>query len=494
MSGSPLKKIKLTLATFASGEGLKGKVFRGGAWLGAGSFTEQTFRFVRNMLLTRLLAPEAFGTMAIILSTSSVLQSLTEVGVREALIQNPRGTEDEIVGAAWWLAFGRAIGFYLILFLTAPLIGKFYNNVDLSLLLRVATIGVLFDGAISTRAYVALKQMKFNRWAIANHGGGICGVVLTLILSYFIRGVWALVLGYCAESVFRCILSFIVCPYTPPLKWNRQAALELLRFSRGVFGLPVLNLIFIRADIFVLAKLYSSADIGFYSMAIYLIQTPVTFIMNLLGQTLMPTYAHIQDDKKRVNKILLQITTAIFVVGMPVIVFIYFSGHSLLTLVYGHRYTVGSGAFFLASIVALFNLANSQITLVFYAKGLPQLHRRSVALMAIIMVLLIYPFAKHFGLLGGQWAAIIAVVVGYLFQVERIREVTGLALSKYHRSFLLAGAVSLCAVLVCLAEKSLVSFSLPLGNIFWGILACLVAYAFAGAILLRNRTQAMLGL
>ena len=65
-----------------TGDGLKAKVFRGGAWLGAGSSLEQVIRFVRNMILTRLLAPEAFGTMAIVLSASSVVQTIMDVGVK----------------------------------------------------------------------------------------------------------------------------------------------------------------------------------------------------------------------------------------------------------------------------------------------------------------------------------------------------------------------------------------------------------------------------
>src|SRR5580698_3271441 len=288
--------LKSVITSVTSAEGLKGHVFRGGMWLGAGSLTEQTFRFVRNIILTRILAPEAFGTMAIILSTASVLQSLTEVGVKEALIQNPRGEEDDHISAAWWLAAGRALSFYLILFLVAPLVARFYHSSELSGLLRVATVGVLFDGVLSTRAYVLIKRMKFSRWAFINHGGGLIGVLVTVLLSFKLRNVWALVFGYCAESVGRCLLSYIFCPYVPNFRINRTAALELLQFSKGVFGLPLLNLIFIRADIFVLAKLYSASELGFYAMAIYLVQTPTGFAMNMLGQTLMPTFAHTQSD------------------------------------------------------------------------------------------------------------------------------------------------------------------------------------------------------
>ncbi len=461
---------------------MKARVLRGGAWLGAGSFSEQGFRFVRNMILTRLLAPEAFGTMAIIMSAASVIQSLTEVGAKEALIQNPNGDKDDHIGAAWWLAFGRSVSVYLLLFLAAPFIAKFYGNLQLTALLRVATSGLLFEGAMSTRAYVAMKQMKFSRWAVINHGGAIVGVIITLVLGIVFRNIWALVLGSCSESIAKCILSYIICPYLPPLGWHPGAIRDLLKFSKGVFGLPLLNLIFIRADVFVLAKLYSPAELGLYAMAIYLVQTPTGFLINLLGQTLMPTLSHVQEDRARMNRILLQVTGGIFIVGMPALVFLFFSGHSLLTLVYGHRYGTASAALIVAACVALLNTANAQITTVFYAKGLPQLHRRAVAVMAIIMVLLIYPFARRFGMVGGQLACLIAVVAGYLVQIERIRKVTNLDLSQYRKSFVLAALISLSTVAIGLVVRSFGGFTKPPVAVLAGLLGCLVTYGLAYAV------------
>src|SRR2546425_12554297 len=101
---------------FRAGGTLVPKALRGGAWLGVGSIAEQVLRFARNMLLTRLLAPEVFGLMAIVLAISSAAETLTEIGVREAIIQNPRGQEDHYVNSAWWLAFLRAVGLYLLVF------------------------------------------------------------------------------------------------------------------------------------------------------------------------------------------------------------------------------------------------------------------------------------------------------------------------------------------------------------------------------------------
>ena len=473
------ERTKRSAEALLRADGLKATVFRGGAWLGMGSFVEQAIRFGRNMLLARLLAPEAFGTMAIVLSATTLIQVLAEVGAREALIQNPRGTEEGHIGAAFWMSAGRSLCIYSIIFVMAPFIARFYGNADLSALARIVTLSVIFDGFLSPQAIVAQKKMKFSKWAIINNGGGILGVITTVILSYFLRDVWALAMGYCSENAARCILSYALCPYLPRFHVDFAAFRDLLRFSRGLFGLAFLNLIFTRADIFVLAKLYPAAQLGLYSMAVYLVQTPTVFLAGILSQTLLPALSRIQDDHVRMNRILLRVTSVTVMLGLPAVVFAAFCGRSVLTLVYGQRYSGVGTALALAACAAFFNILNVQLTIVFYAKGVPQLHRRSVATMALVVVALIYPLANAFGLWGGQLACLAAVFVGYLLQVERIRKVTDLRLPEYFRNFLIPALASLVIAAFWVATGSIGVLAQPAPNILVGVLGCLLACGFA---------------
>jgi len=467
---------------------VKAKVFRGGVWLGAGSSIEQLVRFGRNMILARILAPEAFGTMAIVLSATTLINTLTDIGVREAIIQNPRGEEREYISVAYWLSLGRAAALTAMVFAMAPWVARFFSNSDLTALLRVTSLGIVIGGATSPALFVDMKRLKFKYWAILNHGGAICGVLATIGLSLVIRNVWALVLGAVAENAARTILSYVFYPYLPSFTWSRGASRELVGFSKGLIGLSFLNLVFARADIVVLGKLYSPADLGLYTMAVYLVQTPVSFLMNLFGQTLMPTFAHVRSDTVRENRILVQITSLIVVLGIPVIAFLYFCGHSVLGVVYGHRYTAASGALVVAACVALFNLANGQITTIFYARGVPHLHRRAVALMAAIMIALIYPAAKRYGLLGGQVACLVAVFVGFLFQLARIRALTGLELGRYLKIFFVSAAMSLTVPAVYLSSRLWMPLANPAFTIALGVAGCLLAYVLTTAVLLRGKS------
>ena len=472
------------------GEGLRAKATRGGAWLGSGSLVEQVSRFARNMLLTRLLAPSAFGSMAIVMSSSSLVASMSDVGVWQAVIQSPRGGEDGYLNAAWWFGMARAICIYVMVFAAAPWIAHFYGNVELAALLRVALLGTLLDGMMSPRAKLAQKEMKFGRLAVINNGGAICGVILTIVLSFVLRDVWALAIGYCGENAFRCLFSYVLCPGLPSFVLDRHAFQDLMKFSKGMVGLSFLNLIFARTDIFVLGKLYSPAALGIYTMAVYLIQTPSGFVINMLSATLLPALSHVQAAKERLNRILEEVTSWVILLGLPVVAMIWLCSSSLLTVIYGVRYAAGAGALALAAGVALLNTLNALVTTLFFATGHPALHRRAVAASAIIMLITIYPACKYLGLVGGQAAALLAISASYLLQVMRTRGITSLSVLRYGKAIVPATLMSAGILIAGLGARYIGLGIRPFANIAIAATACIIAYILCVPVFVRIRETA----
>jgi O-antigen/teichoic acid export membrane protein len=472
-----------------AGRSLATKILRGGAWLGTGSTVEQVFRFVRNMVLTRLLAPEAFGLMAIILSISSAVDTFTEIGVREAIIQNPKGHEDRYVNSAWWLSLSRSLGLYVLVFISAPWIAHFYNNQEMTRLVRVALLSIVFVGATSSKAFVALKEMQFKRWAIIQHGGGLCGSVITLTLALFIRGVWALAIGFALENLIRCVVSYVICPFRPKLEIDKDSAKDLLTFSKRVFGLSFLNLVFGRTDVFVLGRLYPAAELGIYTMGIYLVQVPAGFVMNMLGQVLMPTFAQLQHDHRRTNQLLARVTSIVILLALPALVFLVVSGRNLLGIFYGRRYSAAYLPLVVAGFVALINVVNAQITTILYASGRPQLHRRCVAIMAAAMIILIYPLVKYFGMVGGQVACLISVLIGYFIQVIQVRELTGFHLTSQTKSFVVAAATSFSVLIILFAARGTTLMITPSSNIALGLAASGLVLGLSSFVFAREISE-----
>lgn len=463
------------------GRNLRAKAIRGGVWLGGASAVEQAARFGRNLILVRLLAPQAFGSMAIALSLASVISTLTDVGIREAIIQNPKGHEEDYFNSAWWIAFCRGLALYILAFVFSPVVARFYGSDQLVSLLRITSLSVLFDSSMSPKAVLAVKTMRLERWAAISNGGGITGACATVILALLVPNIWALAFGYCTESAARCALSYICCPCLPKLRFQRAAARDLFQFSKGMFGLSLLNLVFARTDIFVLGKSSSAAALGLYAMAIYLVQTPTSFLMNLLGQTLLPAYSQVHTDRPRLSHMLYQAMSALALLGFPFLTCVFFCGPSVLTLTYGPKYTAMATPLFVAAIVALVNVLNGQLTTVFYAVGKPQLHRTAVAAMAATMAICVYPLTKRFGLTGGQVSALISVSIGFGLQIIGAGRVIRIEYRNIGRIAIYSAVASMSVASICLAAKAY-SGGTPARNITVGLAACflpLTVYAIA---------------
>ena len=487
---TPYARGKAMVEKVLQGGTLRAKTMRGGMYLAGGSVAEQATRFARNMILTRLLMPSAFGTMALVMSSSAILTCLTEIGQRYAVIQNPRGGEDAYLNVGWWMGMARAVVTYGSIFALAPFIGHFYGSPDLSALLRVTLLSALFEGAMSPRSIIPQKEMKFGRWMAITNGGAICGVILTVVLSFTLRNVWALAIGSASENAFRCLLSYIICPGLPNLKWDRQAFRELYGFSKQGFGMSFMNLIFTRTDIFVLGKLYSATALGVYTMAVYLVQTPSVFITNMLVQTLLPTFAHVQEDKERVNRILIEVTSWVILLGLPAMVGCYVCGSSLLRLIYGTRYEGAAGPLAVAAIVVFLSLLNVLITSVFAGMGRPGLHRFAVTASAVIMMIAIYPASRWLGVVGGQVAALLAIIGSYGLQIRRMQGLTSLNLLRYGRAFVPAVLASAGALGIGLGARFVGLATGPSANIAVGVVVCVLAYVLCLPTALRIRQAA----
>jgi O-antigen/teichoic acid export membrane protein len=251
--------------------------------------------------------------------------------------------------------------------------------------------------------------------------------------------------------------------------------------------LSLLTLICSRTDIFVLGKLYSPTTLGLYTMGVLLVQTPSVFLTNMMGQTLFPSFAHVQGDKERMNRILTEATSWLILLGLPAVAAIWLCGHSLLTLIYGARYVAAAGPLAVAAVAVLLTVLNAPITCLFIGIGRPELHRRAVAASAVVMLVTIYPGCKLFGVVGGQVAALLAIILGYLMQMVRMRELTGLNLAHYAKAFVPATLMSAGILAVGFSARLFDLATRPITNIALGVIACLIAYALCVPVFIKTR-------
>jgi lipopolysaccharide exporter len=477
--------MKLFFEKYLKGSTVTAKIVRGGAWLGAGSAGEYGLRFARNMILARILAKEAFGLMAIVLSVCSLFQVLTGLWIKESVVQNPRGTEKTFLNGVWFLAMGRALLLLTGAYFLAPWIAEFYESPNLVDLIRVAFFSVLFQGSISPRAYVAIKQMDYRKWVIVQQGGGILGVTTTIVLALYLKSVWALALGYVAENAARCLLSYIVCPFLPTIRFEKRDIDSLFAFSRGMIGMPVLMLIYTEGSTFVTGKLCSKEFLGLFALTLSLARIPGMF-GQMLVDLLLPSFSQMQQQDERLNHNLLRVTSVITFVAGPALVATALFGEEILTLVYGPAYAKGSVALSLLFANEMMLTCNIPIASLFVARGQPALLRQFSLVRALLMVCIAYPAIKQYDIIGAAATPLLAMCLAYGLQLRALRTLTGLRASDYIAVFMRSALLSIPPVVSWLVFKLVLHEPAKWVPVVWTVGLTAVFYAILGVIIFRH--------
>lgn len=426
-----LRKAVSTKIALIQGSSLKARSARGSLILATGSFFERGMGLVRTMILARILAPGDFGLMAIVMSVLAVLSSLTDIGVQQSIIRHPEGNKKEYLNIAWWIQVARAAGLFIAAFLIAPTICRFYGKPELLNLLRFSFVVVIFSGFTSPRLYLLDKEFRFVKALCLMQGSSLFGTVVAIILAFYMRSVWVLVIAQLVQTGVQCLLSHILCPFRPMLKIDREYLKDVLNFGRGMAGLSFLTIISMQTDVFVMGKLLPSKQVGMYALALSLAQQPMLLFARTIGRVLLPAFAEKQNDKKALCSAVVRILKSILLFGVPLSVLAALGAKTILTVIYGAQYSVAAIPFAILCFAMLFYVQAVVLAQVYIGIGVPHLHRRYNILLASLIVCLIYPGIKLFGLAGAAVVLLFSHIIAVLMQVIWMNGVIGLRFKDY---------------------------------------------------------------
>jgi O-antigen/teichoic acid export membrane protein len=275
------------------------RVGRNLAWAFSGTWAQAVIQLAVTALLARVLSPESFGHMAVLLAALTVADLVLELGLSHALVQKATlGPYD--VGTAMTTSVLIAGAMSGLVITGAPLIAGFFAAEGLERELQVLALVFPVAAVGSSCEALLQKRMDFRGLTLIESGSYVLGFLpVSVALALLGYGTWALVLATIARLTLRSALLLFSARRDLSLRVSLEAAKSLLLFGGGVTIAKAAGWVARNADTVIVGRALGVDAMGAYSQAYKLMNMSVTLFAKVIERVLFPAFSQVQDDLER---------------------------------------------------------------------------------------------------------------------------------------------------------------------------------------------------
>ncbi len=284
-----------------TGSNLRTLAFNGIFWTAVETYGRQIMQFAVSIVLARLLLPEDFGLIAVVMVFISIANTMVDSGMSSALIQK-RNTTAEDENTIFYTNIVIAAVVYAILWFGASHVATFYAMPSLKVLLRTLSVGIVISSFSLIHTTLIRKRLDFRnlfyRSAIAIPISGVLGIVA----AYKGFGVWSLVIQHLSNSLISMICYWKATRWRPKWIFSTDSFRALFGYGSRQLGAGLLDTAFNYIYEMVIAKLFSAATLGYYSRASHLQRFVTNNFTSIPYRVAFPLLATVSHDENIVRK------------------------------------------------------------------------------------------------------------------------------------------------------------------------------------------------
>jgi O-antigen/teichoic acid export membrane protein len=300
----------------------------------------QVLRLVTNLVLSRLLFPEAYGLTAIVSVFMVALGMLTDVGLKDSIINNPRGDEPRFLNTAWTIQIARGIGLWLVACLTAYPVSRMYGEPQLFPLIVAASFAMVIYGFTSTSIHTLARRVRRGPLVALEVVSKVVSMAVMFVWALIHPSVWALVAGGITGAVVDAIGSHLLkVGYRNRLTWDRDAAKEISGFGKWIFGSSAFTFLAGEGDRLLLGHFLSMAMLGIYSIAGLLSSAVGLAVNRLAGSVFYGVFSQVaREERGDIGRQYYAARLRLDLFAMPLLGAIMVLGPFIVSVLYDERY------------------------------------------------------------------------------------------------------------------------------------------------------------
>ncbi|MCD4741960.1 MAG: lipopolysaccharide biosynthesis protein [Desulfobacteraceae bacterium] len=370
-----------------------------------------------QLVLAKLLIPADFGLVAIATLVIAFVEAIRETGFSRAFIQrNDSESEMSLFNTVFWMSIGTGVCFYLMIFLTAPLIAKFFHNPHSILVIRIMAIQMILSSLNTCHNSSMIKKLEYNKLFKVNLLPAITPLFVTVPLAYIGFNVWALVIGYLTSSVIRTFALWYFVPIKPLFEFDTIIAKKVLYFGSLCSLEAMLGWFYMWGDKAIVGHFLNASQLGLYSIASMI----VVFIFSSVFSPLSISYpllCGLKNDIGAIRSVLYKLLHIVASISPLLGILILFNVNVIPFLI-GEKWT---GIELPLGILAI-TQSFSYIVTITIPDALKAINRPDVMpkLQSVKLLYTLPAFiagAKYGGLAGFCYAKLATVIVGFVIFV-----------------------------------------------------------------------------
>lgn len=290
-----------------------------------------------SIVLARILAPEAYGTVAIVVVIAQISQVFVDSGLGNALIQK-KDADDLDFSSVFYFNVVWCLIIYGIIFIISPFIAEFYNDSSLTAIIRVLCLTVVISGLKNVQQAYVSRNLQFKKFFFATIGGTIFSAFVGIALALMGKGVWALVAQRLSNLLVDTIVLWITVKWRPKLMFSFERLKVLIAFGWKLLASALLDTVYLNVRQLVIGKMYSKSNLAYYNQGE---QFPKMIVMNVnasIDSVLLPTMSREQDNKENIKNMTRRaIKTSTFVMA-PLMLGLFFTADNVVRLVLSEKW------------------------------------------------------------------------------------------------------------------------------------------------------------
>ena len=293
---------------------LKKRVIAGAAWSVAMRWTITLLGIFSAAILARLLQPEDYGLVAISMALVGLCNIFFGFGVELAVLRNADAGPTEF-NTAWTIRLIQSTVVCVLIFSLGSKAAEFYGDPRLTHVFYINAIGVLLMGFENIGILRFRKELEFGKDYRFNVASKVLSVFTTVLLAFYFRNYFALVIGSALHSFYSVALSYVVVKYRP--RFTLEGWREMWDFSKWILVKNFANYVNGTGHQLVLAKLLPLEVVGFYKWGLELNRMSFYEILAPMRRSLMPGFVKISHDKRYLAKSYLRSQNALSTIAVP---------------------------------------------------------------------------------------------------------------------------------------------------------------------------------